>query len=211
MSSSTWGPRLGLASAVLMAVGCIAVLAAHAVNDHRLQATLPGETAPDFVLARIGGAGESNAGAFRLSDQQGAVVVLYFCSTRCPVSNDYEQRVIELQNRLAGNSGVRFVAVHTGSPPASSLDVESRSRSAGQQFSSVIDADGAVASAYAVRSTPTFLVIDAAGAIRYRGSFDDNRNAAQATTGYVETAVRQLLAGTPVQRPLTEAFGCPLR
>lgn len=208
MASARWAPRLGLASAVIVAAGCIAVLATHAAEDRRLHATQPGAAAPDFVLPIISAGDRSSGQTFRLADQKGSVVVLYFCSTRCPVSNDYEQRVIELQSRLAGDARVRFVAVHTGYPPAAPGDVAGRSLAAGQQFASVIDVDGAIATRYSVRCTPTFFVIDTFGGIRYRGAFDDNRNAQQAAAAYLEDAVRQVLAGRMVKRPLTEAVGC---
>lgn len=141
----------------------------------------------------------------------GAIVVAYFCSSQCPVSNDYDQRLTELQRQYSGDSRVRFVAIHTEFPPVPPADIAARSSSAGQTFVSVIDTDRAVARRYSIACTPTFLVIDAAGEIRYRGAFDDNRNADQAVTRFVPNAVRQLLAGKPVKVQLTEALGCPLK
>ena len=211
MLSARWAARLGLASALIVAGGCIAVLAAHAVSNRQVLASQPGEFAPDFELPIAAGDDEPCEEAFRLSQQRGAVVVAYFCSSLCPVSNDYDQRLTELHRQYAGDSRVRFVAIHTGHPSASAADIAARSMAAGQTFVSVIDADRSVARQYSVTCTPTFLVIDAAGEIRYRGAFDDNRNADQATTRYVASAVRQLLSGKPVKRPLTEAFGCPVK
>lgn len=211
MLSARWAARLGLASALIVAGGCIAVLAAHAVDNRQRLATQPGEAAPDFALPiAAGGAGVSEE-HFRLSDQRGAIVVAYFCSSQCPVSNDYDQRLTELHRQYAGDSRVRFVAIHTESPRVSASMLSARSMAAGQTFVSVIDADHSVTRSYNVICTPTFLVIDAAGDIQYRGAFDDNRNASQASTTYVASAVRQLLAGKAVKRPLTEAMGCPVK
>ena len=211
MVCARWAARLGLASALIVAGGCIAVLAAHAVSNRQILASQPGETAPDFALPVAAGDDEACDELFRLSDQRGTIVVAYFCSSFCPVSNDYDQRLTELHHQYASDSRVRFVAIHTGVPTASSSDVAARSMAAGQTFVSVIDADRSVARQYSIACTPTFLVIDAAGEICYRGAFDDNRNADQATSRFVAAAVRQLLAGKPVKRPLTEAFGCPVK
>ncbi len=67
-----------------------------------------------------------------------------------------------------------------------------------------------VAVRYAVDATPTFFVIDGRGIIRYRGSFDDNRNVAQATSYYCQDALENVLHDQAVAEPLTVPFGCAL-
>ncbi len=210
MQSARWAARLGLASAILVAGGCIAVLAANAASNRKLLATHPGETAPDFSLP-IAAGDEHCDEVFNLASRRGSIVVAYFCSTQCPVSNDYEQRLTELERTYAHDPRVVFVAIHTERPPLSASAVAARSQSAGQRFTRVIDADQAVSRLYNISVTPTFLVIDAAGAIRYRGAFDNNRNSDQVSVRYVAGAVRDLLTGRPLRRPLTEAQGCPLK
>lgn len=210
MQSARWAARLGLASAVLLAGGCLAVLAANAANNRKLLSTHPGESAPDFSLPIAAGDDQCDE-VFHLASRRGSIVVAYFCSTQCPVSNDYEQRLTDLERTYANDPRVVFVAIHTERPPVTSSTVAARSQSAGQRFTRVIDADQSVSRLYNISVTPTFLVIDAAGEIRYRGAFDNNRNAEQVSVRYVAGAIRDLLAGRPLRRPLTEASGCPLK
>src|SRR4051812_3969717 len=88
--SGMFSPRrfaqMGLAAAVLLAGACIALLASRAAEDQRLMAGQPGIAAPDFTLRD---AMDPNGGSVHLADLRGSVVVAYFCSIRCPVSNDY--------------------------------------------------------------------------------------------------------------------------
>lgn len=226
MTSSRWGARLGVAAALIIAGGCLAVLGAGAAEDRRVLATQPGNDAPDFVLPVAAApadpaspadlvppasAAGSSPSSLRLADYRGRTVVLFFCAAGCPVSNDYERRVAELADRHAAGGRVAVVAVHTGSAAAPAAEVAVQARAAGLRFAHVTDPGGAVARRYAVRQTPTILVVDPAGAIRYRGAFDDNRNPAQAIEPYAADAVRAVLAGRPVARPVTQVVGCPVR
>lgn len=206
MGTGRWSARLGLAGALIVAGGCFVVLATSAANDRRVLATQPGQDAPELALPVQVASDAGEQAIFRLSDQRGTVVVLYFCSEACPVSNDYEQRLMELSRRYADDCRVRFVAVHT-TPSAAPLATFDAAHP--PVLIHVQDSTGIAAAEFCITRTPTFLVIDESGAIRYRGAFDDNRNAAQATTGHVESAIRQILAGQTVHRPLTEVFGCP--
>ncbi len=63
-------------------------------------------------------------------------------------------------------------------------------------FPVVIDADGGVAQAYAVRFTPTHFLIDRAGVVRAGGSGGRDWNGPTA-----HSVVDQLLDGTPVGLP----------
>jgi peroxiredoxin len=224
MTSSSLGARLGVAAALIIAGSCLAVLGAGAAEDRRVLATQPGHDAPDFVLpvaaapaatrcraTSVPGDTSAPPPSFRLADYRGRTVVLYFCAAGCPVSNDYERRVADLADQHAAGGRVAVVAVHTGSAAAPAAEVAVQARAAGLRFAHVTDPGGAVARQYAVRQTPTILVIDPAGTIRYRGAFDDNRNPAQATEAYAADGVRAVLAGRPVARPVTQVVGCPVR
>src|SRR5687767_6458462 len=105
MISARWTARLGLAGAVIVGGGCIAVLAAGAANERQMWRTLPGAEAPAFSLA-VSDECQSPSPIFDLHSQRGHIVVAYFCSLRCPVSNDYEQRVAALQRRYATDDRV---------------------------------------------------------------------------------------------------------
>lgn len=197
MLSPRYVARLGLGAACLVLISCLAVLHSKAAEAGRALRAQPLRTAPDFVLSDAAGR------QVRLSSLRGAPVVLCFRAIDCPVSNDYEARVSELARRFAGPR-VSIVSINVGS----AAPAPTRSTNAG--MTGLLDPAGIVADRYAVEVTPTFFMLDGSGQIRYRGSFDDNRNAAQAGTRYCQDALESLLHNRPVERPLTAPFGCNL-
>lgn len=119
-----------------------------------------------------------------------------------------------LRRRIGfGVSGqVNFVAVHTG--PAATSDhgaLTALASSGSLPFTHVIDADGQAASRYNITLTPTFVLLDEAGVIRYRGALDDNRIREQARTTPLEDAIRSLLDDVPVAQAVTVPHGCAIR
>jgi hypothetical protein len=125
------------------------------------------------------------APGFELSDGQGhraslqglrgRVVVLFFAGSRCPVSARFAAPAQRLeQTRFGGEV-----------PVLMRIDV---------------DEQQAVAARYAVETTPTFLVIDRTGHLRYSGAFE-----------YVQDAVRRVCNGLPVAISSTQAFGTAVR
>lgn len=199
----------GLAAAAVVACACVAVLAAGASGDQRRLAGYPGSDAPDFALPDA--AAPAGARAVRLADYRGSVVVAYFCSIRCPASNAYHERVAELAARYGTGGRVRFVAIHTGGGAAAPDEVAVQSAAAGLRFPHLLDADGSVARRYVVTRTPTFLVIDPSGEVRYRGALDDNPHRALVTRGHLDDAIRAVLGGHDVERPMSEVGGCAVR
>jgi peroxiredoxin len=200
--------QLGLSGAVLLAVVCVALLAAGAAEDKRLMAGHPGASAPDFALHE---ASDPAGRIVRLSDLRGSVVVAYFCSIRCPVSNDYDERIAKLSARYAKDGRVKFLAIHCGSAAQSPMEVAVQSSVAGLHFPHLLDSNGAVASQYGVQQTPTFLVIDRAGKVQYRGALDDSREIERVTQHYLESAISEVLAGRPVRLQASNVNGCEIR
>jgi hypothetical protein len=76
-----------------------------------------------------------------------------------------------------------------------------------------IDGDRAIARATGASITPEAVLIDSAGATRYRGRIDNlyvdlGRRRQAATVHDLRDAIDALLAGRPIGQPRTEAFGC---
>jgi thiol-disulfide isomerase/thioredoxin len=145
-----------------------------------------------------------------LADLRGSVVVVYFSSIRCPVAHDYDQRIAQLASRYEKHGRVKFLAIHSGSAAQSPLEISVQSAVSKLRFPHLLDADGAVAASYAAHETPTFIVIDRKGEVRYRGAFDDSRAIEGVRHHYVENAIHDVLAGRPVREQMSEVNGCAI-
>ena len=142
--------------------------------------------------------------------------MLFFVSTECPISNSYAPDI----QRFCGDAAVRGVScslVYEDLPADEAavrrhLD-EYGYRAHGMQAG--LDADRTIATAAHASVTPQAVVVDARGAIRYRGRID-NRYAAlgkprQLVTAHdLSDAVDAVLAGKAVATQETEAFGCAI-
>ena len=76
-----------------------------------------------------------------------------------------------------------------------------------------VDGDRAIARAAGASVTPEAVVVDRAGAVRYRGRIDNlyvdlGRRRHAATVHDLRDAIDAVLAGRPVATPRTEALGC---
>lgn len=138
--------------------------------------------------------------------------VLVFTTTDCPIANRYAPEIQRLASRFDGR--VRFTLVYP--VPA---DDEARIRAHIGKFGYTIpwerDAGQALVKHTGVTVTPEVAILDAAGAIRYRGRIDDRyvsfgRDRPQPTVRDLERSLEAVLAGRPVPVPQTQAIGCIL-
>src|ERR1700683_5303192 len=128
---------------------------------------------------------------------KGPVTVVTFIATECPVSNSYNQRMIDLyQDYTAKN--VKFIFVNANrSEPAG--EVRDHAKRVGFPFAVYKDPDNVLADRFDAQVTPESYVIDSSGTIRYHGSIDDNRNESSVHNRRLRAALDALLAGKPVQ------------
>jgi peroxiredoxin len=210
MTSGRRSAQMGLCAAGLVFVLSMSVIGWGSADEQRQAVGTPGATAANFVLSNTDGT------TTRLSDFRGSVVVLGFHSVACPVSTDYDARLAELTCRFGADSGVKFLAVHSGTgttDPASAhvREISVQSRTAGLNVPLLLDPGIGTARDYGVTQTPTFFVIDTAGIIRYRGTLDDNRDPAAVTRPYLSDAIRRVRDNRLPDRSITRGAGCELR
>ncbi len=164
----------GLAGAVLMAMGVVAVV--------RYQQVPKIEPPFDQVVGR--GAGPVKS--FALVDLEGrehsakewkdrTAAVLFAIAPDCPISRDYAADMARIAHTF-GPRGVLFLGVHSGSE---SSIVSSRWRNAGWELPFPILRDPArmVARQADIRVTPEAVVLLPDGQIVYRGRIDDRYSA----------------------------------
>jgi cytochrome oxidase Cu insertion factor (SCO1/SenC/PrrC family) len=74
------------------------------------------------------------------------------------------------------------------------------------------DPDNKVADLYDARHTPEIFVVDADGKVRYHGRIDENyEEPAKVTSPDLKNALDALLAGKPIAKAETKAFGCSIK
>ncbi len=115
-----------------------------------------GEKAPDFTAPDLSG------NLVRLSDYQGRPVWINFWGSWCPPCRA-EMPEIDAAYREAQSSGLVLLAVSVGED----RDVVARYlRQTGFDIPAVLDADGLVATQYAVTGFPTHVFVDRDGIVR---------------------------------------------
>lgn len=142
--------------------------------------------------------------AVKLSQFKGKkAVVLVFMANRCSVTWNYEKPIGQLLQDY-GKKDVAIMAVHSNyQEPDTEIKGQMEQRNLAMP---VLDdkKTQAFADYVGARTTPTFLVIDKEGVLRYRGAFDKRGDAKVA---YLRPALDAVLAGKEVPVKSTRAFG----
>jgi peroxiredoxin len=142
--------------------------------------------------------------------KQKKVVVVVFTCNSCPVAADYEDRILAFAKKYSEQVGV--VAINVNKIPEDSL-VKMKERAEKKKFSFpyLFDESQQIAKDYGAAFTPEFFVLGPERKIVYMGGMDDNSNAAQVKTNYLEPAVEAALAGKKPETQEAVARGCRIR
>jgi len=136
-------------------------------------------------------------------------IVVMFIATRCPVSNDYNDRMVELYNDYADKS-VAFLGINSNkSEPVK--EIKEHAEKHGFQFPVLKDHENVIADRFGATRTPEVYVLDPELNVVYHGRIDDSQRESQVETQDLRTALDQVLAGKPVSNPKTKAFGCTIK
>lgn len=103
-------------------------------------------------------------------------VVLVWMSYTCPVTRQYEERLGKLVQAYGGaGSDVAFVAVHANSPET---NARIRRYAQDKNFAGPVLDDKAkvpgMTEYFGVRATPTVVIVDKQGVLRFKGRIDNN-------------------------------------
>jgi cytochrome oxidase Cu insertion factor (SCO1/SenC/PrrC family) len=140
-----------------------------------------------------------------LSGQTTAVI---FISTKCPISNDYNERMNAVYKDYSAK-GVKFVFVNANvNEPAE--EVAKHAKDSQFAFTPFKDA-GALADQFGATVTPETYVFDSSGTLRYHGYVDDARNAARVQVTGLRDALDAVMGGKELARKETKAFGCTIK
>ncbi len=178
-------------------------------------AAVIGEKAPDFDRPDINGA------RVRLSALGGRVVVLEWSNPLCPFAGKHYMAgsMQALQQEAREADGV-WLTVFSDPPDAvghiSDLEAEFVAEQRRSKANAILlDHDTSLARAFGARNTPHIFIVDRGGKLAYAGGMDSIASTkiedlAQAEP-FARDALRAVIAGRPVERPLTRPYGCPIK
>ena len=145
----------------------------------------------------------------KFSGLKGDVTAIIFNATRCPISNEYNERMKALYNEYSPR-GVKFIFINPNSTEPAP-EVAEHAQKWGFPFKVYKDDNNVVADRFGAQFTPEVFVVDRAGVIRYHGAIDDSRPADKVTKHFLRTALDEMLAGKAVSTAETKAFGCTIK
>jgi peroxiredoxin len=188
---------LALAATCLLATGL-------AGAGESASAAFLGQEAPAFTLADPGGESHSLAD---LSGGKGTVII--WISTKCPVSNAYNGRMASLTGKYEPQ-GFRFVGINSNSTE-DTAEIASHAGENGLGFTILRDEGNVIADKYGASVTPEVYVLDPQGILIYHGRIDDSMKVSDVKSKDLEMALDAILAGKPVPKGESKAFGCSIK
>ncbi len=174
----------------------------------RAQAPVPkveiGSTIENVQLTDLSG------NSLSLYDSKGhPAVAIIFVSTRCPVSNAYNERMAALAKEY-GSRGVQFIGINANrNEPAQ--EVSQHAREKGLNFLIVKDPGNRMADYLGASVTPEVYLLDANWVLRYHGRIDDSQEPSGIRSQDARAALDAVLTGQPVANSRTKAFGCTIK
>jgi len=194
---------VGAAVAAVLAVGSVAYFAQNG-----------GPPAPTF---RVGGKVDNltlrdlkgQSSQLRDLGRDSKITALMFIATQCPVSNDYNQRMVALHRDYA-SKGVKFLAINSNRQELVPEVAEHAARN-GFAFPLFKDENNVLADLFGASVTPEIYVFDNTWTMRYHGRIDDSRPMDKVTVSDLRNSLDALLDGRQVPVAETKAFGCTIK
>jgi peroxiredoxin len=157
--------------------------------------------ATDFALPIVGGGGR-----LILSDLRGQFVVIHFWSAECPWSRRADL-VLVYRQQAWEKLNIRIVGVACN---ANESENEIRNEAATRHLKYPLAADYAqdITNAYRIQITPTFVILDRRGYIRYVGAIDDaNANQRLPKVIYLDRALYAITRDQTPNPTITQPYG----
>lgn len=153
-----------------------------------------------------------SAGAKRSLDdwKDAKAVVVVFLGTECPLAKMYGRRLAEMDEKY-GPQGVQIVGVNSNQQDTMQ-ELAAYGHKHGVKFPLLKDPGARVADQFGATRTPEAFVLDAHGAVRYRGRIDDQFAVGsarkEAKKSELVDAIEAVVAGKSAPTPVTQAVGC---
>ncbi len=195
--------------AVSLAIAALVIIALAAVAGSGSSTDLPappaiGAIIDDFKLPDADGAQHT---LNSLKGKNGAVII--FIATRCPVSNGYNERMEKLAQDYQ-SQGINVIGINSNSSEPAS-EVKAHAVEKHLTFAILKDDGNKIADRFGANHTPEAYVIDASGKLVYHGRIDNSQNTANISSNDLRDALDAMLAGKPIQKTTSVAFGCSIK
>ena len=136
-------------------------------------------------------------------------IVVMFIATQCPISNAYNERMADLYKSYTPK-GIVFLGINSNKQE-SIEEITEHSKKHGFEFPVLKDWKNVIADKFDAMVTPEIYLIDSTGVLRYHGRIDDSRNLAKVSQHDLQDVLDAYLAGKPLPKRETKAFGCTIK
>ena len=151
-----------------------------------------------------------------LADVKGnkGTLVIFSCNT-CPWVIRWEDRYVSLADRYKPK-GIGVIAVNSNAGRFDGDDsleeMVKHAKKNDYNFPYAQDPRSQLASKFGATKTPHIYLFDNNDVLVYRGAIDDNaRDARSVDEPYLANAIDQLIAGKPIEKPISKAIGCGIK
>ena len=143
-----------------------------------------------------------------VSHNKKAIVVM-FISTQCPVSNNYNERIVALHNDYK-DQGVQFIGINSNKNE-SVKEIAEHNKANEFRFLVLKDLKNELADKFGAKRTPEIYLLDEKRILRYHGAIDNSQNDPE--TPYLREVLDLVVAGKEIPEDLkkTKAFGCTIK
>lgn len=136
-------------------------------------------------------------------------IVLMFIATQCPISNAYNERMVEL-NKDYASKGVVFVGINSNKQE-SIEEIKDHAKKNGFTFVVPKDKNNVIADRFNASVTPEIFVLNGNLEILYHGRIDDSRKQEKVSSNDLRNALDAILSGKQIGVTETKAFGCTIK
>ena len=174
-----------------------------------------GTQAPDFQ------AKDSRGNTETLSQYRGKFVVLEWTNRDCPYTKkQYDSGNMQRLQKEWGAKGVIWLSVLSSARGQDGYSTPAEEnaylvQAGATPHAAILDPTGALGHEYDAKTTPHIFIIDPSGKLIYQGAIDNKPTTdvadIQGSDNYVSDALREAMAGQPVQTSYTRPYGCSVK
>jgi peroxiredoxin len=135
--------------------------------------------------------------------------VILFVSTKCPVSNNYNERMEKLAKDYKAK-GISVIGINSNyTEPAAEVKTHATER--GLTFPILKDDGNKIADRFGATKTPEAYVLDANMKLVYHGRIDNSQRIEGITSNDLRDTLDELAAGKAITKTGGAAFGCTIK
>ena len=163
-----------------------------------------GATIDEFTLPDTNGKDHSLAS---LKGNNGTVLI--FIAVQCPISNAYNERMAKLAQDYS-ERGINVIGINANKNESAEV-VKQHAAEKHLNFTILKDPGNKLADRLGAEHTPEAYYLDANNRLLYHGRIDNSKDPAQVESNDLRDALDAALAGKPIQKTTSLAFGCSIK